>query len=343
MRAARLHGIRDMRLDDVRAPEPGPGEALIRVRAVGVCGSDVHYYVDGRIGSDIAPFPYILGHEFAGEIAALGPQADGPPVGTRVAVDPAMPCNRCEVCLDGKPNCCPNVRFPASPPVQGALCEWVAHPAHLCVPLPAGLSLCEGAMLEPLGVAIHAVTLGKLRPGDTVAVLGAGPIGLLTLQLALSSGAHAVYVSEPISERRTLAASLGATAVCDTTITDPAEWLMEQSDGRGVDVALEAAWGAEAVGQAVQMARPGGRVVLVGIPREDVTAFPSGIARRKGLTLLVARRMPPVASRAIALVECGAVDVGRLISHRFPLERAGEAFDLVASLQDGVCKALIEI
>jgi L-iditol 2-dehydrogenase len=343
MKTARLHGLRDIRLDDIPTPDPGPGEALIRVRAMGVCGSDVHFYVDGRIGDDIAPLPYILGHEFSGEISALGPGVDGPPVGTRVAVDPAVPCGRCEVCLDGNPNCCPDTRFPASPPVQGALCEWYAHPAHLCVPLPASLDFADGAMLEPLGIGIHAMTLAKIKPGDAVAILGAGPIGLLLLQLALSSSVRAVYVSEPVPERRALAAELGATAVCDPQVDDPAAWLLEQTQGRGVDVAIEAAWGKEAVGQAVRMARPGGKVVLVGIPREDVTTFPNSAARSKGLTILMSRRMKSVHSRAIALVERGVVDLRTPVTHRFPLERAGEAFDLAASLQDGVCKAMIEI
>lgn len=343
MKAVRLYGPRDLRIDDVPAPEPRAGEALVRVRAVGVCGSDVHYYLDGRIGDDVAPVPFTLGHELSGDIVALGPGADGPPIGTRVAVDPAIPCGACEVCLDGNPNCCPDVRFPASPPVQGALCELYAHPADLCVPLPGKLNLAEGAMLEPLGVGIHAVTLAETKPGDSVAVLGAGPIGLLVLQSALRSGARSVYVSEPIPERRALAAKLGATAVCDPQADDPAEWLLDQTEERGVDVVIEAAWGGEAVAQAIRMARPGGRVVLVGIPREDVCSFPASEARRKELTILMSRRMKAVYPRAMALVEAGLVDLKAVITHRFPLEAAAQAFDLVASLQDGVCKAMIEL
>jgi L-iditol 2-dehydrogenase len=343
MKAMRLYGPHDMRLEDIPEPEPGPREALVRVRAVGVCGSDMHYYVDGRMGRAVPEFPFVLGHEFAGEIAALGPGVDGPPVGTPVAVDPAIPCGQCEVCLSGNPNCCPNVRFPSSPPFQGALCEFFTHPAHLCIPLPDALNFADGAMLEPLGVAVHAVALAKVRPADTVVVLGAGPIGLLVLQVALHSGASAVYLTEPIAERRALAVELGATAVCDSVAVDPVAWLLEQTGGRGVDIAIEAAWGGDAVGQAVQMARHAGRVVLVGIPREDVVTFPASNARHKGLTILLSRRMKHVYPRSIALVERGLVDVRRLVTHRFPLERAAEAFELVASLQDGVCKAMIEV
>ena len=343
MKAARLHGLRDIRLDEIPDPEPAPGEALVRVRAVGVCGSDIHFYLDGRIADAEVPFPFILGHEFAGEIAALGPGVEGPPVGTRVAIDPALPCERCEVCLDGNPNCCPNTRFPASPPIQGALCEYYTQPAHLCVPLPESLDFVDGAMLEPLGIGIHVMTLSKLKPGDSVAVLGAGPIGQIIMQLALASGVRAAYVTEPVSERRALAKKMGATAVCDPEAGDPAAWLMEQTQRRGVDVAIEAAWGKEAVGQAVEMARPGGKVVIVGIPREDETTYRNSPARSKGLTILMSRRMKSIYERAIALVERGVVDLPALVTHRFPLEQTGEAFELMATLKDGVCKPVIDL
>ena len=343
MKAMRLYAPRDLRLDGVPEPEPGPGEVLVRIRAVGVCGSDVHYYVDGHIGDTWAPYPFVLGHECAGEIAALGPGVEGPPSGTRVAVDPAIPCGECEVCLEGNPNCCPDVGFLSTPPVPGALSEWIVHPAHLCVPLPDALDFADGAMLEPLGVVVHALTLAKVRPGDTVAVLGAGPIGLLAVRLAQRSGASAVYLSEPIPARRALAAEMGASAVCDPGAVDPAGWLLERTRGRGVDVAIEAAWGGEAVGQAVRMARYAGRVVVVGIPRDDRVAFPANAARRKGLTILMSRRMKHTYPRAIVLVERGVIDVRTPITHRFPLERAAEAFELVASLQDGVVKAMIEV
>lgn len=343
MKALRLYAPRDLRIDDVPRPETGPGEALIRVRAVGVCGSDVHYYVDGHIGDAVPTLPFTLGHEFAGEIVGLGPGVDGPPVGTRVAADPAIPCGRCETCLDGNPNCCPNVRFPGSAPVEGSLSEYYAHPAELCVPLPESLDYADGAMLEPLGVVVHALTLAKIRPGDTVAIVGGGPIGLMILQVSLASATGAVYLIEPIAERRALAARLGASGVCDPTSDDPVEWLMDQTEARGVDIAIEAAWGAEAVGHAVRMARPAGKVLLVGIPREDIVTYPAGAARRKGLSILMSRRMKFVYPRAISLVARGVVDLGVFLTHRFPLERAAEAFELVASVSDGVVKAMIDL
>jgi len=342
MKAVRLRAAREMRVDEVPTPEPGPGEVLIRVRAVGVCGSDVHYYLDGHIGDAVATFPFTIGHEFAGEIAALGPGVDGPPVGTRVAVDPAIACGKCEACLEGNPNCCLNVRFPGSAPIEGALSEYYVHPARLCEPIPDSLGFDDGAMLEPLGVDIHAMRLAKIRPGDTVAILGGGPIGLLGLQLAVSSPTAAVYLSEPIPERRALAEKFGATAVCDPSSEDPVDWLMDRTHGRGVDIVIEAAWGGDAVDQAVRMAKTAGKVIVIGIPREDKVIFTASKARRKGLSILMSRRMKFEYHRAMQLVDRGVVDLQSLITHRFPPERAGEAFELVSSLKDGVVKAMIE-
>ena len=343
MRAVRLYGVKDMRVDTVPDAEPGPGEVLMRVKAVGVCGSDVHYYLDGRIGDAEATFPFTVGHEFAGEVVAQGAGVDWPAVGTPVAVDPAIPCGGCEVCLEGNPNCCPNVEFSGTPPREGSLSELYAHPAHLCEPLPPSMDFADGAVLEPLGVAVHALTLARIRPGDTVAVLGGGPIGLLVLQVALASASAAVYLTEPIEERRALGLKLGATGVCDPNAADPVEWLKAQTKGRGVDIAIEAAWGEEAVGQAVKMTRHAGKVVLIGIPREDKTTFVASTARRKGLSILMSRRMKSVYPRAISLVDRGVVDMRSLITHRYPLEGAAEAFEQVATFSDGVVKAMIEL
>jgi len=343
VKAARLHGPRDLRLEEIPRPELRAGELLIRVRAVGICGSDVHYYLDGGIGTERVTEPHVLGHEFAGEIVALGPGVEGPPVGTRVAVDPAIPCGRCEFCLEGNPNVCPQIRFRSTPPAGGSMCEFVAHPASLVFPLPERLDFADGAMLEPLGVAIHSVDLGKLRPGDTVAVLGCGPIGLLIIQVARLAGARAVYATDLIPERLAMAERLGANAVLQAEEADPVAWADELTGGRGLDVVFEAAWAAETVAQAMDMAKPGGRVVLVGIPSEDRLTFPASVARRKGLTIKLVRRMKHTYPRAMALVEQGLVDVRSLITHRFPLAAAREAFELVAARADGVIKALLEL
>lgn len=344
VKAARLYGAHDLRLEEVPRPEPGPGEVLIRVKAVGVCGSDVHYYQDGGIGVTKVTEPHELGHEFAGEVVQLGPDVTAPDVGTPVAVEPAINCGHCEFCLEGNPNLCPDILFVSTPPTRGSLVEYLAHPAELVFPLADELDYSDGAMLEPLGVAIHTVDLAKLKPGYTAAVLGCGPIGLLTMEVAKVSGARAVYATDLIPERLEAAERLGAAAVLQADSADPVAWVHDLTDGRGVDVVFEAAWAAETVGQAVEMVKPGGTVVVCGIPAgNDQIAFTASSARRKGLTIKMVRRMKHTYPRAIALVADGLVDTRTLVTHRFSLEDADAAFRLAEARADGVIKAMIEM
>jgi len=197
-RAARLHGIRDLRLENLPRPTPGPGEVLLEVASVGVCGSDVHYYLEGRIGDQVVTAPIIMGHEFSAWVVDLGEGVEDLEIGQLVAVEPAISCGECEPCQHGHPNLCPDVRFCGTPPVDGVFAEYTVMPARNCFPLPQGFSPAEGALLEPLGIAIHAVDLAHLKLGYTVAVLGAGPIGLLIAAVAKASGASAIYMTEPL-------------------------------------------------------------------------------------------------------------------------------------------------
>jgi L-iditol 2-dehydrogenase len=219
----------------------------------------------------------------------------------------------------------------------------MVHPAHLSFPLPDSVTNDQGAMLEPLGVALHTVRLAKLRPGDTVSILGSGPIGLLTLQVALISGARAVYVTDLVPERLELAQRLGATATFRADEGDPVAWVHQETSGRGVDVAIEAAWADETVAQATEMARRGGKAIMAGIPRENVALLPAHIVRRKGLTIKYVRRMKHTYPRAISMVRDGLVNVDALMSHRFSLAEAAVAYPLVASRQDGAVKVIIEV
>jgi L-iditol 2-dehydrogenase len=347
MLAARLHGPRDLRVERVAHPgPPPPGHALIRVQATGVCGSDLHSYVDARIGDTPIESPLVLGHEFSGIVEAVeAPALDGrhePLVpGTRVAVDPAQPCGRCEACDQGHPNLCWRLHFCGNYPDGGSLCEWMHMPARSCFPVPDEMTFTQAALLEPLGVAIHAVDLAKIRVDDVVAIIGAGPIGLLILQLVALSGAGQVLVTDRFPWRLALAArwrGLGIQVPGD----DPVGAVMRVTHGRGVDVAIEAAWADESVAQAASMARLGGRVVLVGIPGDDRLAMQHSTARRKGLTIRLSRRMKHVYPRAIRLVRSGRVDLDALVSHRYPLSRADEAFARNAAYEDEVVKAVID-
>ena len=316
MLAARLHGPRDMRVEEV--PLPATGEVLVRVKATGICGSDRHTYLDGRIGDTKLEAPLTLGHEFAGIIEETG---------VRVAIDPAQPCHRCDLCERGHPNLCRRLHFCGLYPDDGSLAEFIRVPATSCFPVPDAIDDVSTAMLEPLGIALHATNLAKIRVGDRVAVLGAGPIGLLLIQTIKLAGASEIYVNDPLPWRMKFAGKYGA------------EPLPANAE---VDVVFEAAWGAAAIGQSVELARPGGRVVLVGIPSEDQCLFKHSTARRKGLTIIFSRRMKHTYPRAIQLATSGQVDLPGLVSHRFPLAKAAEAFTLNAAYKDHVTKIIIE-
>jgi L-iditol 2-dehydrogenase len=345
MRAARLHGIHDLRLEELPRPTPGSGEVLLKVASVGVCGSDVHYYLEGRIGSQVVTAPIIMGHEFSAGVAELGPGIEGLDVGQLVAVEPGISCGECEPCQHGHPNLCPNVRFCGTPPINGVFAEYTVMPAGNCFPLPPGFGPVEGAMLEPLGVAIHSVDLAHLRPGYTVAVLGAGPIGLLIAAVAKASGASAVYMTEPLAYRRQFALDYIADAALDPYEkgTDVVAEIMRLTGGRGVDVAFEAAGASEAPQQAAAVTRIGGKVIIAGIPADDTMAMNASTVRHKGLTIKLVRRMKHTYPRAIRLVQTGMVDVKSLVTHTFPLERTAEAFEIVAAYDDGVLRAVIQV
>jgi L-iditol 2-dehydrogenase len=344
MLAARLHGPRDLRLERVPHPgSPGVGKALIRVMATGICGSDLHSYQDARIGDTPIQGPLILGHEFAGIVEAVGPDAmDGcyQPLqpGTRVAVDPAQPCGRCEGCEHGHPNLCRRLHFCGNYPDGGSLCEWIHMPARSCFPIPRSMDFETAALLEPLGVALHAVDLARIRIGSSVVIVGAGPIGLLILQLARLSGADPVFLTDSLPWRLALGKRWGAVPM---DRENAIERVLRETNGRGVDVAIEAAWGDESIADAAEMTRLGGRLVLVGIPSEDRLTMKHSTARRKGLTILLSRRMKHVYPRAIQLVKSNAINWRGMVTHRFPLRKAADALALNAAYKDRVVKVVV--
>ena len=306
MRAARLHKAQDIRVDDEAEPRAGQYECLVRVTAVGICGSDLHWVNEGAIGDATLAHPLVLGHEAAGVIAS------GPLAGQRVAIDPAIPCETCRACRDGYRNLCPHVRFAGHGETDGALRELMAWPQSRLHPLPGAVSDVAGALLEPLGVAIQCVDLGHVPFGGTAAVIGCGPIGLLLVRLLKASGARQVLAVEPLEPRLAAAVRLGADVVTD--------------DHYGVDVAFEVAGNNAAVQRAFDAARPGGRVVLAGIPDDDTTMFRASTARRKGLTIAMVRRMNEVYPRAIDLAARGMVDLDSLVTTRAGLTDVEQAF-----------------
>jgi L-iditol 2-dehydrogenase len=351
MTVARLFGVGDLRVVREEVPDDIPtGHSLVRVTAVGLCGSDLHWFAEGGIGDAVLARPLVLGHEFAGVVE------QGPLAGARVAVDPAIPCGTCPSCVAGHPNLCPTVRFAGHGSQDGGLQERLVWPDRMLHPLPDEISDAGGAMLEPLGIAIHSFDLGHVRVGSTVAIVGCGPIGLLAVQLARAAGATSILAVEPLPHRRQAALSMGADvalspaearSACAAAEAGADMAAAEVAAGSGstrkfgFDVAFEIAGNDDAVGLAMDLVRPGARVVLAGIPDNDRTSFSASVARRKGLSILLVRRMKDVYPRAIGLVRRGLVDVESVVTDRFPLADAAAAF--ATAVERRALKTVVEV
>ena len=331
MKSVRLHGTGDLRIHEEPIPVAGEGEKLVHVKSVGVCGSDLHWFGEGSIGDAKLEHPLVLGHEMAGVTKD----------GQRVAIDPAMPCGHCEFCDHGHPNLCSNLIFAGHGKTDGSLREWMAWSEKCLHPIPDSMSDADGAMLEPLGVAIHTVDLGKVEAGMSVGVFGCGPIGLLIIQMARLSGAANIIATDKLPHRVEAARRFGADEAYLVEDNSHLREIQAVTQGRGVDISFEAAGAQEAVNDAFAAVRPGGRVILAGIPDDDRTSFSASIARRKGLTIKLVRRMKHTYPRAIELVSKGLVDVNSIVTHRFPLAEAREAFR-VAERREGL-KIIIEV
>ncbi|UQN08885.1 zinc-binding dehydrogenase [Deinococcus sp. QL22] len=336
MRTARLHAAHDLRLHDETRPLARPGEVLLKVEAVSVCGSDMHYYTEGGIGPAVIRTPMTPGHEFAATVIGGTGEPYGLSDGTLVAVDPAQHCGHCEQCLAGYPNLCPNVRFLGSPGVDGGLAEYISVPPHSLFAVPDTFSPALTALLEPLGVALHALDITRIKPMSGVTVLGAGPIGLMLLQVARICGAAHVRMVEPKAARREAARAMGADSVHEHHSE-----ILELTGGRGEDYVLEATTSPDAPEQAAQIARIGGRITLVGIPDGDTFQMTAANARRKALIIKMSRRMGNVYPRAIELVRSGRVDIAGIATHHYPMEDAARAFSDAHDAKDGFLKAVI--
>jgi L-iditol 2-dehydrogenase len=311
VKSLRLHAAGRLQLHEEPDPEPQAGEVLVRVGGVGLCGSDRHWFLEGGIGDAVLGEPLVLGHELAGVVAG------GPRRGERVVLDPAVPCGRCTLCLAGDGHLCAEVRFAGHGSTDGGLRTLVAWPETLAHPLPDSVSDEAAPLLEPLGVALHAVDLGGAGPGTTAAVFGCGPIGLLLVQVLQAAGISVELATDPLPHRAAAARTFGAGG------SDPAEV--------AVDVAYDAAGDDGALDDAIAAARPGGRVVLVGIPENDRSTFHAAAARRNELTLVLCRRMRATdLPRAIHAAESGRVELSSLVSARYALDEGPQAFrDLV--------------
>ncbi|MGZ6256992.1 MAG: zinc-dependent alcohol dehydrogenase [Candidatus Limnocylindrales bacterium] len=320
MKSLRLYGPGDLRLVDEPRPVPGPADELVRVTAVGICGSDLHWYAESGIGDAVLSRPLVLGHEASGRIES------GAQRGRRVAIDPAIPCRACEQCQAGHAHLCLALRFAGHGTTDGFMRELVAWPARCLVPVPDSLDDADVAMLEPLGVALHAIRLAPIRPGAQIGVFGCGPIGLFLVQLARAAGATTIVATDVLPHRLAAAREAGATTAALVAGGSERGQLLAATAGRGVDVAFEVAGEDDALETAVELAAPAGTVIVVGIPAQDRMTFSASTARHKGLTIKLSRRMNRVYPDALRLVGAGLVDVRSVVTASQPIDEFRAAF-----------------
>jgi L-iditol 2-dehydrogenase len=342
MLAAVLHRAHDLRMEQVPRPTlQDPDDVLVRIGAVGVCGSDVHFLERGRIGTFVVEQPVILGHEAGGTVVEVGPAVKALQPGDRVAIEPGRPCRRCEFCHRGEYNLCLDMYFLAAPPVHGAFCEYLVWPADFLFRLPGHVSLEEGAMCEPLSVGMWAAQRAGVGPGDSVAVLGAGPIGLTALQAAAFYGATTIIVTDFVASRLDAARQLGATHAIDLNVADAEAAIMELTAGRGVDVAFECAGAIPSTQQSIRITRNGGTVQLVGMPSVDSFEIPiyDLIGRELNLGGLFRYRncYPP----SIAGIAAGRIDVKSLITHRYSLAECPQAMAFARDEKERALKVVV--
>jgi L-iditol 2-dehydrogenase len=341
MNAAVLHKARDLRYERVAIPEPASHEVLVRLSMNGLCGSDIHFYESGRLGPFRVTRPYIPGHEACGVVVKAAADGRGPVEGTRVAVEPGIPCRRCEHCKKGRYNLCPDVVFLSAPPVNGTFAEYAALAADFAHPVPDSVDDEQAAFVEPVSVGIQAAHRARLAPGMTVAILGAGPIGLVTFLVSRAYGATAAYLFDVLDHRLALGSSLGADAAVNPKKTDPAAELARLTGGRGVDVVFDTSGSSAACKLAPELAARGGVITLVGWPEVRSFDYPIEAVIEKELDVRGVNRYCNTFPEAIALLAAGRLDVRPLVTHRYPFADVCEAFRFATDNRTATVKVMI--
>ncbi|MFO7636963.1 MAG: NAD(P)-dependent alcohol dehydrogenase [Clostridia bacterium] len=335
MKAAVLTGIKEMEIRDVPVPVAKDDQVLVKIEYVGICGSDIHYYEHGRIGDFVVSFPMILGHECAGEIVEAGKSAKGFQRGDKVVIEPGYGCRVCDMCKQGKYNLCGDMTFMATPPVDGAFCEYVAYPCDMVYPLPPGLSSLEGALVEPLAIGVYAAEKAGVVPGMDVLVLGAGCIGILTMMSCKAYGARSVGITDLNGFRLEKARELGA----DETFLAGKKQLRENF----FDVVIDCAGVEETLAQGIRAVKKGGKVLLVGLGSEGDIPLDIHRAVSKEISIDTVFRYRNVFKKTISLIAGGKIDVKGIVTHTYPLEDIGKAFAFTANNKGKVLKSVVRI
>lgn len=343
MKVAVMTGIGKMAFVERDIPKPADREVLVRLEYVGVCGSDLHYYENGRIGDYVVKPPFVLGHEPGGVVVEVGKGVSHLKVGDRVALEPGKTCGHCEFCKTGKYNLCPDVIFFATPPVDGVFQEYVAHEADLCFKLPENVSTMEGALIEPLAVGFHAANQGGAHAGQTAVVTGAGCIGLVSMMALKAEGVSKVYVVDIMQKRLEKALELGADGVINGKEQDVVQTVRSLTGGNGCDLVIETAGSEITTQQAVHMTKKGATIVLVGYNASGMVNMPVSLALDKELTFKTVFRYRHIYPMAIEAVAAGKVNLKGIVSNLFDFDDIQNAMDSSVRDKADIVKTVIKI
>ena len=343
MKAMALTGIRQMEMMDLPMPEiKNDTDVLIKMKVVGVCGSDVHYYTSGKIGSQVVQYPFPVGHEGAGEVIKVGGAVTKVKPGDRIAIEPAMPCGECDQCKAGRPHTCRKLLFLGCPgQAEGCLKEYIVMPENSCFLIGDNMSYTEAAISEPLAIGVYAVNQSIPMKGATIGIFGFGPIGMSVILPAIAKGAGKIYVSDLIDERLDIAKACGATWTGNPAKEDIVTGIKDK-EPLLLDVIFECCGKQEAMDQAIELLKPGGKLMVIGIPEFDHWSFSVDLLRRKEICIQSIRRQNHSVEEALEIMEKKVVNVDQMPTHRFNFEKTKEAFDLVTGYKDGVMKAMID-
>jgi L-iditol 2-dehydrogenase len=343
MKSMMLTGIRQMELKEI--PEPQityPEDVKIKMLAVGVCGSDIHYYTRGNIGTQVVEYPFTVGHEGAGVVVETGASVKNVKPGDIIALEPAMPCRECDQCLAGRHHTCRKLKFLGCPgQADGCLSEYIVMPGESCFLLPEGLNPDHGVISEPLAIGVYSVKQSIPVKGMKIGILGFGPIGMSVMLAAKANGIEAIYVTDKIDARLSMAQNEGAVLTANPLRDNVIDKILGQ-EPLALDIVYECCGQQEAFDQAVDLLKPGGKLIGIGIPEFDTWSMNVEKTRRKEITIRFIRRQVDCVDLSLELMQRGKIDVSNMVTHRFPFERAKDAFDLVAGYSDGVMKALID-
>ncbi len=343
MKAMKLTGIREMEMMEVPTPSIlNDRDVLIRMKTLGVCGSDIHYYLTGKIGSQVVQYPFTVGHEGAGQVEAVGRGVTSVVPGDRIAIEPAMPCWECDQCLAGRPHTCRKLKFLGCPgQAEGSLSEYIVMPETSCFKIAKDMTYDEAAISEPLAIGLYAVKQSISMEGARIGILGFGPIGMSVMLAAQALGAAEIYVTDRIDERLGIAGRSGASMTANPDREDVVEKISARVPEL-LDVVFECCGQQDAVDNAVDLLKPGGKLMIIGIPEFDRWSFKVDASRHKELCIQHVRRQNEALRPALKMMEQGKINVESMTTHRFDFKDARAAFDLVAGYADGVMKAMID-